>query len=81
MKPFNVFGAAKRESKSLHDEYKRQCFVASSWNAWMNKELTLRWFDEFLGQFTFQKRLYAWDSFEAHITDEVKRKLTTSKRE
>ena len=81
LKPSNVFGAAKRESKSLHDEYKRQCFVVSSSNAWMNEELTLRWCDEFLGQFTFQKPLYAWDSFETHITDEVKRKLITSKRE
>ena len=45
----------------------------------MNEELALRWCDEVLGQFTFQKRLLAWDSFEAHITDEVKRKLTTSK--
>ena len=34
-----------------------------------------------IGQFTFQKRLLAWDSFEAHITDEVKRKLTTIKTE
>ena len=47
----------------------------------MNEELTLRWCDEVLGQFTFQKCLLAWDSFEAHITDEVKRKLTTSKTE
>ena len=77
LKPFIVFGAAKRESKSVHGEYKRQCSVASSSNAWMNEELTLRWCDEVLGQ----KRLLAWDSFEAHITDEVKRKLTTSKTE
>ena len=47
----------------------------------MNEELTLRWCDEVLGQFAFQKRLLAWDSFEAHITDVVKRKLTTSKTE
>ena len=79
LKPFIVFSAAKRESKSLNDEYKRQCSVASSSNAWMNEELTLRWCDEVLGQFTFQKRLLAWDSFEVHITNEVKRKLTTSK--
>ena len=72
---------AKRESKSLHDEYERQCSVASSLNAWMNEELTLRWYDEVLGQFTFQKRLLAWDLIETHITDEVKRKLTTSKTE
>ena len=47
----------------------------------MNEELTLRWCDEVLGQLKFQKRLLAWNSFEAHITDEVKRKLTTSKTE
>ena len=81
LKPFIVFGAAKRESKSVHGEYKRQCSVASSSNAWMNEELTLRWCDEVLGQFTFQKHLLAWDSFEAHITNEVKRKLATSKTE
>ena len=54
--------------------------VASFSNAWMNEELTLRWCDEVLGQFTFQKHL-AWDSFEVHITDDIKRKLTTSKIE
>ena len=81
LKPFIVLGAAKRKSKSLHDEYKRQCSAASSSSAWMNEKLTLRRCDEVLGQFTFQKRLLAWDSFEAHITDEVKRKLTTSKAE
>ena len=81
LKPFIVFGAAKRESKSLHDEYKRQCSVASSSDAWMNEELTLKWCDEVLRQFTFQKRLLTRDSFEAHISDEVKRKLTTSKTE
>ena len=47
----------------------------------MNEELTLRWCDEVLGQFTFQKRLLAWDSSEAHITNKLKRKLTTSKTE
>ena len=80
MKRFIVFGAAKRELKSIHDEYKRQS-VASSSNAWMNEELTLRWCGEVIGKFTFQKRLLAWDSFEADITDELKRKLTTGKTE
>ena len=59
LKPFIVFGAAKRESKSLHDEYKRQCSVASSSNPWMNEELILRWCDEVLGQFTLLKRRLA----------------------
>ena len=79
LQPFIVFGVAKREPKSLHDKYKQQCSVAGSSNAWVNEELALKQCDEVLGQFKFQKRLLAWDSFEAHITDEVKRKLTTSK--
>ena len=47
----------------------------------MNEELILRWCDEVLGQFLFQKCLLACDSFQAHITDEVKRKLNMSKTE
>ena len=45
LKSFIIFDAAKRESKSLHHEYKRQCSVVSSSNAWMNEKLTLRWCD------------------------------------
>ena len=81
LKPFIVFGAAKRESKSLDAEYNQQSSVASSSNIWINEELTLRWCDEVLGQFTSQKCLLAWDSSEAHITNEVKRKLTLNKTE
>ena len=58
-----------------------ECSVASFSNAWINEELTIRWCDEVLVQITFQKHLLAWDSFEALITDEVKRKLTTSQTE
>ena len=67
-KPFIVFAGAKRESKSLHEEFKRRCSVASSANGWMNEELTLRWSDEVLGNFSFRKHLLAWDSYEAHMT-------------
>ena len=42
LKPFIVFGVAKREPKSLQDEYKQQCSVAGSSNAWVNDELTLK---------------------------------------
>ena len=82
LKPFIVFKGAKRESKALHDELKNKCSVASSANGWMNEELTLRWCCEILGQFSFCKRLLAaWDSFEAHLTDDVKKELTKSKFE
>ena len=72
LKPFVVFAGAKRESKALHEEYKRQCSVASSTNGWMNEELTLRWINEIVGTFAFNKRLLAWDSYEAHMTEDVK---------
>ena len=35
LKPFIVFAGAKRESKSLHKEFKSGCSVASSMNGWM----------------------------------------------
>ena len=75
LKPFVVFAGAKRESKSLHEEYKRQCSVPSSTNSWMNGELTLRWINEIIGKFAFRKRLLAWVSYEAHTTEDVKIRL------
>ena len=81
LKPFIVFKGTKRESKALHDEFNRKCSVAGSANGWMNEDLTLRWCNEILGQFSFRKRLLAWDSYEAHLTDDVKKSLTKSKIE
>ena len=37
LKPFFVFRAAKRKSKSLDKEFKSYCVVKSSGNAWMNE--------------------------------------------
>ena len=81
LKPFIVFKGGKRECKSLHEEFRGKCSVASSANGWMNEELTLQWCSEILGQFSFCKRLLAWDSYEAHLTDDVKKSLTKSKIE
>ena len=55
-KPFIVFAGAKRESKSLNEEYRKKCYVTGSPSGWMNEELTLRWCDEALGQFSLQRR-------------------------
>ena len=71
LKLFVVFAGAKHESKALHEEYKRQCSVASSANGWMNEELTTRWVNEIVGAFSFNKRLLAWDSYGAHMTESV----------
>ena len=81
LKSFIVFKGDKGESKALYDEFYRQCSVASSANGWMNKELTLSWCNEILDQFSFRKRLLAWDSYEAHLTDNVEKVLTKSKIE
>ena len=56
-KPFIVFAGAKRESKSLHEEFKQKCSIATSVNGWMNKLMTLCWCNEILGQFSFSRRL------------------------
>ena len=45
----------------------------------MNEELTLDWVKTVLGQFSFTGRLLAWDSFESHMTEEVRSLLKTSK--
>ena len=51
LKPFVVFHAAKRESKSLDEEFKFCCVVKSYSNAWMNKELTSVWVKRVLNPF------------------------------
>ena len=81
LKPFIVFKGAKRESKALLPFFNRKCSVASSANGWTNEDLTVRWCNEILGQFSFRKRLLAWDSYEAHLRDDVKKSLTKSKIE
>ena len=76
-----MFAGAKRESKDLHEELRQKCSIATSVNGWINKLLTLRWCNEFLGQFSFRRRLLAWDSFGTHLTEDVKKPLKLSKTE
>ena len=56
-KPFSVFRAAKRESKSLDKEFKFLCVIKSSDNAWRNEDLTTIWVKRVLGTFSFNRRL------------------------
>ena len=42
LKPFVVFRGAKREVAARNGEFKNKCVVATSTNAWMNEELTLK---------------------------------------
>ena len=79
LKPFIVFGGAKCEAKMLDQEFKTKCDVISSPNAWMNEELTLDWVHTVLGRFSFTRRLLSWDTFNSHITKEVRNVLKASK--
>ena len=81
MKPFIVFSGAKGECKSLNDEFKHKCVVQSSSNGWMNEQLTIQWFKSVVGMFSFSRRLLAWDSFEAHMTAEVRATLKSANTE
>ena len=58
---------AKREVKQLQKEYKNKCFIATSTNGWMDTDLTLSWVNTVLGQFSFRRRLLAWDTYECHL--------------
>ena len=73
MNPFIVFKGAKRELAVLNDRFKGRCVVTSSSNGWMYEKLVLSYLRKILGMFTFQKRLLAWDTFEAHMTEAVKK--------
>ena len=79
MNPFIVFKGAKRESAVLNDRFKGRCVMTSSANGWMNEELVLSYLRKILGMFTFQKRLLSWDTFEAHMTEVLKKLLKEMK--
>lgn len=75
LKPFIVFGGGKRECVVLKEEFKSQCVIASSSNAWMNEGLTLEFIRSVIGRFSFNRRLLAWDSFECHMMQSTKELL------
>ena len=71
LKPFVVFRAAKRESKSLDEEFKSCCAVKSSGNAWMNEGTNYH-----LGKTSFRclfRNLFR--TCECHMTDSVRKDL------
>ena len=75
LKPFIVFRAAKRETKKLNEDFRHKCDVTTSSNAWMNGDLTLNWVKSVLGEFSFNRRSLAWDSYECHMMQSVEEAL------
>ena len=79
LKPIIVFKGAKREVEQLQKEYKNKCFIATTTNGWMDTDLTLSWVNTVLGQFSFRRRLLAWDTYECHLMPVVQKSLKTKK--
>ena len=67
-----VFQGAKLDSRALNEEFQSRCVVTSSSNGWMSEELVLEFLRQDLGMFSLKKHLFAWDNFEAHITEDVR---------
>ena len=76
LKPLIVFRGAKREVKTLNEQFKQKCIISTSSNAWTNEELTLVWVKQILGTFSFNRRLLAWDAFSCHLMSTVKEELS-----
>ena len=79
LQPFIVFKAAKRDIKALDEEFKNQCFVQTPGNAWLNEKLTMTWVKRVVGAFSLNRPLIAWDSYECHTTDALKKELNEMK--
>ena len=43
LKPFIVFKNAKRQTKTLNNEFKTRCGIVTSSNGWMNNDLTIEY--------------------------------------
>ena len=74
-----VFQGAKLDSRALNEEFQSRCVVASSSNGWMSEELVLKFLRQDLGMFSLKKHLFAWDNFEAHINEDVRKLLKQMK--
>ncbi|PFX15674.1 Pogo transposable element with KRAB domain [Stylophora pistillata] len=79
LKPMVVFKGAKREVPALKQKFQHRVVVAWSANGWMDTELTKIWVDSVLGSFSFNQRLFAWDSYECDMEDSITDSLKSEK--
>ena len=63
----------------LNEELKSLCVVESSSNDLINKELVLKFLRQVLGMFSFKRCLFAWDTFEVHLTEDARKLLKRMK--
>ena len=60
---FYCFSRCYSGATALNKEFENQCVLASSSNGWMNEELVLKFLRQFLGIFSFKKRLLSSSVF------------------
>ena len=82
LKPYIVFPGHKPEVQNLIKDpaIKNRCHVESTINGWVNEDTTIDWVENVLKIFNFGKRrLFARDSFRAHLVQSVKELLNKGK--
>ena len=82
LKPYIAFPGHKREVQNLNKNpaIKICCYVESTFNDSINKNTAIDWVENVLKTFTFGKRrLFAWDSFRAHLVQSLKELLNKGK--
>ena len=82
LKPYIVFPGHKPEVQNLKKDpaIKNRCYVESTINGWVNEDTIIDWVENVLKIFNFGKRrLFARDSFRAHLVQSVKELLNKGK--
>ena len=86
LKPYIVFPGHKRKVQNLFQKFKKDpviencCCVESTINGLINENTTIDWVESVLKTFTFgNRRLFAWDSFRAHLVQNIKELLNKGK--
>lgn len=77
LKPFILLDR-KRPIKELAI-FQSKLTIEYAGTTWMNEELTSRYIDKVIGRniFNSQRRLFVWDSFRCHISENIKNKLNS----
>ena len=86
LKPYLVFPGHERKVQNLFQKFKKDpvienfCCVESTINGLINENTTIDWVESVLKTFTFgNRRLFAWDSFRAHLVQNIKELLNKGK--
>ena len=78
LKPYIAFRGHKRQVQNLkkYPLIKNRCYLEPTINGWVSENAIIDWAENVLKSVTFGKsRLFAWDSFRAHLVQSVNKLL------